>query len=155
MLTSFWHDVWLLKTPLKIVFPHLFDICSNPTVKVADCYNSEWEMDFRRIFGDLELVKWANIQYVLHNVQLNQEEDVVSWTLSPNKMFSTRSLYPSLIFGGVSSKLTSKVWKCNLPLKIRIFFDNSFRIKYNLNTNLRKDTGKKASAALFVISRNC
>jgi hypothetical protein len=35
---SFWDDVWIGDTPLKIQFPDLYRFCDDPNVLVEDCY---------------------------------------------------------------------------------------------------------------------
>jgi hypothetical protein len=60
---------------------------------------------------------------VLSNVVITGEDDVVSWALTPSKTFTTSSLYKFLTYGGVTSKITKKIWKCKVPLKIKVFME--------------------------------
>jgi S-adenosylmethionine:diacylglycerol 3-amino-3-carboxypropyl transferase len=47
--------------------------------------------------------------------------------LTPSKNFTTKSLYKLLTDGGVSSRLARKLWKCNIPLKIKVFLWQAFQ----------------------------
>jgi hypothetical protein len=54
-------------------------------------------------------------------VIITNEPDEVSWALSSSKTFTSQSLYKFLTHGGVSNRFAMKIWKCRVPLKIRIF----------------------------------
>jgi hypothetical protein len=54
-------------------------------------------------------------------VQISPNSDQIVWGLSKSKQFTTGSLYKFLTARGVTSRLAKKIWKCKLPLKIRIF----------------------------------
>jgi hypothetical protein len=52
---------------------------------------------------------------------------VVSWGLTASKVFTTGSLYRFMTTGGMDSKMTSRIWKCKIPLKIRVFLWQAFQ----------------------------
>jgi hypothetical protein len=54
-------------------------------------------------------------------VLLSSESDKVSWGLTKKKVFTTGSLYRFVTHRGVNSKMAMRIWKCKIPLKIRIF----------------------------------
>jgi hypothetical protein len=58
-----------------------------------------WQLEFRRMMGLEELDEWEDLMKALEEVNLNQEEDKISWGLSANKIFSTSSLYRFLTLG--------------------------------------------------------
>lgn len=94
----------------------------NPEVKVRECYrNGEWNVKFRRNFGENELEEWSMFLTNTQGVRLNDEEDNVIWALDESKSFSTRSLYRFLSFQGAISPWLSTIWKVKVPLKIKIF----------------------------------
>jgi hypothetical protein len=49
------------------------------------------------------------------------ERDTILWGLSPRKKSTTSSLYKFLTSGGVSCRMAKKIWKCKIPLKIKVF----------------------------------
>jgi hypothetical protein len=47
--------------------------------------------------------------------------DVVSWALDNSHQFTTKSLYRFRTDGGISKNIHCIIWKCRVPLKIKIF----------------------------------
>jgi hypothetical protein len=50
--------------------------------------------------------------------------DEVNWVLDKSMIFSTKSLYDCLTpggGGGIRDKLHDILWKCKIPLKIKVF----------------------------------
>jgi hypothetical protein len=120
-MTQFWNGVWLTSSPLRVCFPRLFQICYNAEASVAKCAELDWQFNFRRMLDPEALLEWTQLQELLRGVQTQESEDEVIWGLSSSKKFTTGSLYKCLTNGGMSSKMAEKFWKCQLPLKIRIF----------------------------------
>lgn len=55
-----WLDVWLGNVPLKLILLSLFRICKDPNIRASECYeDNEWNIDFRRNFGVMELQEWT------------------------------------------------------------------------------------------------
>jgi hypothetical protein len=80
-----------------------------------------WQLGLRRMLGPKEMRKWIELQSLLRGVSLSQQGDVVSWGLTASKIFTTGLLYRFMTTGGVDSKMASRIWKCKIPLKIRVF----------------------------------
>jgi hypothetical protein len=59
-------------------------------------------------------------------VQLNNENDVVKWTLEKSGTYTTKSLYRQTSFGGVISRRMREIKESRLPLKVRIFCGRCF-----------------------------
>uniref|UniRef100_A0A0A8YMZ7 Reverse transcriptase zinc-binding domain-containing protein n=1 Tax=Arundo donax TaxID=35708 RepID=A0A0A8YMZ7_ARUDO len=56
---SFWDDIWIGHTPLRVQFTRLYQICSKPKAWVSKCWNgAEWDIKFRRTFGSTETQLW-------------------------------------------------------------------------------------------------
>jgi hypothetical protein len=78
-------------------------------------------------------VEWTELQYLLLGVHLTTELDVIRWGLTTSGKFTTNSLYNFMTSSGVDSKTTERIWKCRLPLKIKIFLwqvGRSFRTEF-------------------------
>jgi hypothetical protein len=75
------------------------------------------------------------MQELLRGVTLSDWDDEISWGLTTNKQFSTRSLHRFLTSGGFPNKLTRKIWKCKVPLKLNIFYGRYFRTESKLHNN--------------------
>lgn len=120
--TSFWHDCWLGNCPLKISFPNLFRITSNPDLEVSKAYvDGQWSIEFRRQMNESLLEEWNNLLELLSSVELTEGRDGVFWTLDRSKKYSARSLYRFMTTGGVTDSRMMIIWKCNIPLKVKIF----------------------------------
>ncbi len=109
--TKFWDDVWLGEIPLKIAFPYIYKICSDPGKTVHQMYdNGQWRIDLRRSLGENDIDEWSELQGNLTEVQLNSDKDVMQWKLNKFGKFSTKSLYRELLFGGVKDLLLQEIW---------------------------------------------
>jgi hypothetical protein len=98
--TQFWNDnVWLKNVPLRICYPRIYNICRDTNMYVSKGAKLGWQLEFRRMMGLEELDEWEDLMKALEEVNLNQEEDKISWGLSANKIFSTSSLYRFLTLG--------------------------------------------------------
>jgi hypothetical protein len=83
--------------------------------------NGEWAVNFRRELDAEHLVLWGRLNEKLQGVSLSDVEDSVQRALENDGMFSTKSLYRHLSFGGVRSRWIEEVWGLKIPLKIKIF----------------------------------
>jgi hypothetical protein len=77
---------------LRICFPKIFAICDDRNISVAKHAELNWELHFRRMLGDAEFSEWTEIHDVLRGVTLSDRDDEISWGLTANKQFSTRSV---------------------------------------------------------------
>jgi hypothetical protein len=119
----FWHDSWRGGVPLKIQFQSIFEICNKPDALVKDFWKEgEWDIPLRRSLFGASLAEWNELMTVLHEVQLDEQgQDKVVWALEKSSEFSTKSLYNCLTHGGVKDKLNDILWKCKVPLKVKVF----------------------------------
>jgi hypothetical protein len=136
-LTQFWNDIWIASSPLRIFFPNLFAICEEKITSVADCAAAEWQINFRRVFGKIEMKEWSELQNMLGGVCITAQEDVVTGGLSASKTFTTSSLYKFITSRGMDSRLLKKIWKCHLPLKINVFLWQAFQNKLQTAVQLK------------------
>jgi hypothetical protein len=76
-----------------------------------------------------EFEEWTKLQNLLRDVTISNEEDNIIWDLGSSKKFTTSSLYKFMTYGGggVNCKMEGKIWKCKVPLKIRIFIWQAFQ----------------------------
>jgi hypothetical protein len=74
----FRHDVWVGECPLKIAFPHLFEICNHQDWSFQRVYNQgELALTFRRNLGDREDLELAELSDIVANVSLSDSTDSV------------------------------------------------------------------------------
>ena len=120
--TSFWGDVWVNDCPLKIAYSNLFNSCHSSVISVSEGLQAgSWDNLFRRNCGVREKNQWENFKNDVEQVELEDSMDKPIWCLEKSGIFSVKSLYNHLLFGGVNSGKMSKLWKSKCPLKVRIF----------------------------------
>jgi hypothetical protein len=96
----------------------------------------DWQIRFRRMVGAQEALAWAELQLLLGSLNITRIDDVIEWGLSPSKSFTTSSLYKFLAHGGVNSRMAKKIWKCKIPIKIKIFLWQTFQNRIQTATQL-------------------
>jgi hypothetical protein len=91
--------------------------------------------------------EWGELQDFLQNVSLTHEDDVISWGLTASKRFCTSSLYKFMTSGGVGSSTAKRIWKCKVPLKIKVFLWQVFQNRILIAQQLcaRNWTGSERS----------
>jgi hypothetical protein len=113
--------VWISPSPLRVGFPRLYDICEDRDISIVECAGVNWQLHFRRMLNPEAFEDWKELQEMPRGVLLSSESDKVSWGLTKKKVFTTGSLYRFVTHRGVNSKMARRIWKCKIPLKIRIF----------------------------------
>jgi hypothetical protein len=63
--------------------------------------------------------------------------DEFSWSLTPNKAFSTKFAY-DLLKNGIAGPNNKKLWKSKLPLKIKVFMLQVYHGAILTRENMRK-----------------
>ena len=143
----FWQDCWLGEVPLKIQYDDLYRMVRDPYSTVSECWvNQDWFIDFRRALSSEEFERWTWLYDELQHISLNDSPDAVFWALDKSKSLTTKSLYRFLSNRGMPSRVTGIIWKCKIPLKIKIFlwqiFNNKLQVGFSLIKRGWKGDGK-------------
>jgi len=118
----FWVDTWLGEVALKLIYPKLFTCCRYTDITVSECWiGGEWVIDFRRTFGPAEVEEWDQLLSQLEGVHLSESPDKAIWRLEAKGVYSSRSMYRFISFGGVLDKRVGKLWRSKLPMKLKVF----------------------------------
>ena len=72
-------------------------------------------------WGGADLELWKDLMSQLEGVRLNSEKDKVTWVLEKSGRFTTKSMYRWFLHRGVLNKRLCRIWKCRLPVKIKVF----------------------------------
>lgn len=150
---KFWTDTWYSECPLSTIYPHLFELCSNPFVCVQEVIESRGTMlRFRRNLHGILLSEWHTIVAIVNSCSLNNSPDCPKWKWDSKLQFSTASLYRFLSFRGVQVSFAEMWWHVPVPLKIQIFMWLLFR-----NKILTKDvlSQKKWQGDMHCLFCNC
>jgi hypothetical protein len=79
-----------------------------------------FNIPFRRRKSPGMLDKWTNINNSAMNIPRVDILDKVTWSLTPNKRFSTKSVY-QFLETNLAGAHYKWIWKAKLPLKIKVF----------------------------------
>ena len=143
--TRFWHECWLGDCALKVTFPNLFHIAVPQDLEVVEaCVKGQWFLEFRRQLNGILWEEWSNLMLVLDEVSLSDGRDEVFWVLERSQQYLAKSLYNLMTFGGVQDVQMMFIWKCNIPLKVKIFLWMAIHDRIQCGVQLKK---KKWSGA--------
>ena len=118
----FWQDVWLGTCPLKTRFHNIYEICNQQYITVSEVCTRGFDcLTFRRSFGNIEEEQWNELKEMIAEVLLSENPDTLTWGLSTNKKYTTKSLYEMIAFRGVRDVTMLKIWKCPAPMKMKHF----------------------------------
>jgi hypothetical protein len=135
LLTSFWGDSWCSISPLKDMFPVLFDICNDQKISVAEAAVLGWRFTYRRWLTPDLIIQEAGILQILNHVRLSEEKDSPHWKWSKNGIFTVKSMYKHLCSNG-RDRSFRHLWKSKIPLKIKVWlwmiWHNAIATKDNL-----------------------
>lgn len=63
----FWEDIWLGEVPLKIQFPYIYSVCSDPSDSAKQMQvDGEWRINLIRSLGPNDLEEWSELQEMLY-----------------------------------------------------------------------------------------
>ncbi|GJT95771.1 RNA-directed DNA polymerase, eukaryota [Tanacetum coccineum] len=81
--TSFWNDLWIGDSMLKLSFPRLFALEENKVISVADKLHSSISSSFRRpVRGGEEAQQLDQLSVILDSVSLSNMDDRWYWDLN-------------------------------------------------------------------------
>jgi hypothetical protein len=119
--TRFWEDTWLGETPLATQYPSLYNIVQHKEAYVATMLQSNpLNIQFRRSLVGARWEAWLHLVRRLMDVNLSDESDSIHWKLTPNVIFSVKSIYLDLIDSSPIPK-SIHILKIKVPLRIKIF----------------------------------
>lgn len=118
--TLFWKDIWLYNKPMADTHPILFKLAQQKDISVSEVINNPQQVTFSRYLLDDWRKDWMNILVDIHNIQLSDGEDTVSWKLGTKGKFSVKSVYNALTENDVGP-YHKKIWTGKIPAKIKIF----------------------------------
>jgi hypothetical protein len=137
--TKFWDDTWIGGCPLRIHFPTLFQSTVNPELSVADAHkDGQWMIEFRRQIVGTMSEEWHQLQDMLADITLTEGGDKVYWGLEQSGKYTAKSLYKFMTTGGIRDLQMMAIWKCNIPLKVKIFMWMAMHDRIQSKVQLKK-----------------
>jgi hypothetical protein len=123
--TPFWHAPWLQgRKPIDIA-PLIFVASKRKNWKVSqalcdDAWISKITLD--NSFTEEHLSQFVDLWALISNVNLDPEvEDDISWKLTPNGQYTTKSAYELHFIGSTISPMYKTIWKAWAPPKVKFF----------------------------------
>jgi hypothetical protein len=107
---------------LKIKYPWFFDISRDEEVLVSECFeDNEWLIDFTRPLTISDHQSWDELLSDLKKYSHTHGRDEVVWALDKSRSYTTKSLYRFITDGGIRKSIYETLWKCKIPLRIKVF----------------------------------
>jgi len=97
----FWEDVWVGNSPLKDLFPRIFNLSCNQNMSIQSVSSwspsFSWDLTFRRNLNDREIIEFSAMMELIQGVSLNQNyPDKRSWMALSSGIFSCKSFFDVL-----------------------------------------------------------
>jgi hypothetical protein len=123
--TPFWQAPWLGgRKPIDIA-PLIFASSKRKNWKVAQALNGNtWvsKVDLEQGFSMDHLSQFVDLWGLINNFQLDEDEDDdITWKLTSNGQYTTKSAYEVQFLGSTLSCLHKSVWKNWAPPKTNFF----------------------------------
>ena len=119
---KFWADIWYQHCSLATRFYHLYQLCTNKEVLLAEVITSQGTIvQFRRILVGTDQAEWTQILSIVSSTHLPNSLDTLLWRWDVSGKFSTHSIYMLLNNKGVLASYPLIWWTLPVPPKIRIF----------------------------------
>ncbi len=140
---EWWNDIWYGHTPLRTVYPTLYDKAHNKNRTVTDCWGIRgWK--WRSILAGVNPVSTAETDMIarlkedLKGCSTGEGNDQIRWRWNTSGEFSVKSTYRFLQDSGVADRRFVAIWKIRTPLKVKIFVWLMLRRRVLTADNLRK-----------------
>jgi hypothetical protein len=129
-LTSFWLDPWLEEKPLCLIYPILYELCTNKKSPLFHVKQKGWVLEFNIRLPGIIRLQWYQLAHKLNQVTLEQCSDQAVWRWNASKKITVESVYEQLTKcdSGPSFK---RIWKAKVPEKIKVLLN---RMQFSLRT---------------------
>ncbi|XP_059277663.1 uncharacterized protein LOC132031768 [Lycium ferocissimum] len=122
---SFWNDIWLGDTALKVKFPALFVLSQKRHATVAEMWTGQgWDLDLRRHLNDWEMEMVAEFHSTMAAfINLTGERDTLEWKKDGKGIFTVNSAYKDLNVSSLQEEgwPWKMIWKTKVPYKVNCF----------------------------------
>lgn len=133
----FWLDRWLCSEPLSTIYPALFSHCIKPFARVSAVFCNNLDLSLRNRLTVVAEAELASLLALLQDFHPSDVDD--SWILLSGQPFSTRGAY-MLLSPGDPDLPVAQIWRCHVPLKVKIFTWFFHRDRLNTRRNLLRKT---------------
>lgn len=119
---SFWHSSWVHGQAPRDLTPNLFKLAwrKNNSV-VADLANQNWLRGLWKMSSVQEIAEFISLWGLVHEVQLSQDEDSISWKWTTHGIYTSKSAYVIQFTGAFCSFNAQAIWRAQSEGKHRVF----------------------------------
>nr|GFB96341.1 RNA-directed DNA polymerase, eukaryota [Tanacetum cinerariifolium] len=116
--TSFWNDLWIDDSLLKLSFPRLYALEENTHIYVADKMRTPISFSFRRpVRGGVESHQHDHLSVLLDSVILSNMEDRWFWDLNGDGVFRVKDVRILLDEAFLPKMEVPTRWIKSIPIK--------------------------------------
>ena len=120
-LTSFWHDRWLLNSPLAATFPVLFSHCTHPEISVHHALRTPLSTQLHVRLTRSAAAEQQVLSDCLAHVHLTDELDTHLLASLRPEPFTSGGAYKLLSPEGPHHLDAMAIWHVRLPTKLKFF----------------------------------
>jgi zinc-binding in reverse transcriptase len=134
---NFWLDNWYNDYLLSIQFPLVYAKTKSVRPSLSEVWNGgQIKLNLSRGVSIAMRHEKSQLLSILQNLRFTQSDDLAVWVWEPTGLYTIKSLYTFLCFGGVKTYLSKSVWSLKIPLKHKLFLwmllNNKILTKDNL-----------------------
>ncbi|KAL4205461.1 hypothetical protein AMTRI_Chr01g114710 [Amborella trichopoda] len=154
-----WHHKWVGEFPLKVAFPDLFGLATQPNLTIRDAIErrgTQYSWNISLSYGRLSnhfLSQCCALIEILETIYVaGDAEDEIIWEIASDRMFSVKSCH-NLLFHDMlrwSYSIVASIWKWSIPHKVQCFIWLAF-----LNRSLTIDNLIKRGKILLNVYLLC
>jgi hypothetical protein len=140
---SFWHSGWLQENRPKDIAPLLFAKSRKKKRNVASAlHENTWIRDLQHLTGltPAHLLEFVTLWNLVDQSRLQpQQEDKITWTLTPKGEYTTSSAYKAQFHGYAANPALAAIWMGTPKMQV---------LRMAHPTGSRLDVGQTSPAAL-------
>jgi hypothetical protein len=120
--TSFWHDRWLHGLRPQELAPALYNLAWRKGISVAQgCSDRKWMNGLKRITTTKEIDQFITLWTKIQTMQLTDQEDKVTWKLTADAKYSTKTAYEIQFAGSFPDYEWHSLWEAKMEPKCQFF----------------------------------
>jgi hypothetical protein len=119
---SFWNDRWVTRQASRTIAPTLYKLVWHKNISIQAAKSDEkWMNGLKRISSTEEVCQFVHMWSIVHQAQLSNQPDMISWCFTTSAKYSARSAYNVQFIGSISDYEWMNVWQTSVENKCNVF----------------------------------